>query len=70
MRIEQIDRPEPGGIDADTYHRAEQGGRVAQDIPVNTQPPSHPFSSPPLTPDPHVCRRRPRLARPLTTVTA
>jgi hippurate hydrolase len=24
-----------GGIDPDTYHRAEQAGRVAQDIPVN-----------------------------------
>jgi hippurate hydrolase len=24
-----------GGIDADTYHRAERAGRVAQDIPVN-----------------------------------
>jgi hippurate hydrolase len=24
-----------GGIDADTYHRADQAGRVAQDIPVN-----------------------------------
>jgi metal-dependent amidase/aminoacylase/carboxypeptidase family protein len=24
-----------GGIDPDTYHRAEQVGRVAQDIPVN-----------------------------------
>jgi amidohydrolase len=24
-----------GGIDADSYHRAEQAGRVAQDIPVN-----------------------------------
>jgi hippurate hydrolase len=24
-----------GGIDADAYHRAEQAGRVAQDIPVN-----------------------------------
>jgi hippurate hydrolase len=24
-----------GGTDADTYHRAEQAGRVAQDIPVN-----------------------------------
>ena len=24
-----------GGIDADAYHRAEQAGRIAQDIPVN-----------------------------------
>jgi metal-dependent amidase/aminoacylase/carboxypeptidase family protein len=38
-----------GGIDPDTYHKAEQAGRVQQDIPVNHSPKFAPVIQP--TPD-------------------
>ncbi|HZX02806.1 amidohydrolase [Kribbella sp.] len=37
-----------GGIDPDTYHRAEAAGRVAQDIPVNHAPDFAPVIQPTL----------------------
>lgn len=37
-----------GGIDPDTYRRAEQAGRVAQDIPVNHSPTFAPVLQPTL----------------------
>jgi hypothetical protein len=35
-----------GGIDPDTYHRAEAAGRVAQDVPVNHSAGFAPVSQP------------------------
>jgi hippurate hydrolase len=37
-----------GGTDADTYHKAEQAGRVAQDIPTNHNPKFAPVIHPTL----------------------
>jgi hippurate hydrolase len=37
-----------GGTDADTYHKAEQAGRVAQDIPTNHTPKFAPVIHPTL----------------------
>jgi hippurate hydrolase len=37
-----------GGIDAEAYHRAEQAGRIAQDIPVNHSPTFAPVLQPTL----------------------
>jgi hippurate hydrolase len=60
-----------GGIDADAYRRAEETGRVAEDIPVN-----HSATFAPVAPAHPAHRnrgaghRRARLARPLNTVTA
>jgi hypothetical protein len=49
MRIEHIDRPEPGGITPTPTTSLSR--RVAQDIRSTTQPPLHPFLSPPWTPE-------------------
>jgi hippurate hydrolase len=37
-----------GGVDADTYHRAERAGRIAQTIPVNHSPTFAPVLQPTL----------------------
>ncbi len=37
-----------GGIDAETYHKAEAAGRVAQDVPVNHSPSFAPIIQPTL----------------------
>ena len=37
-----------GGVDPDTYHRAEQVGRVSQDIPANHSPSFAPVVQPTL----------------------
>ena len=60
-----------GRIDADTYHRAKEAGRVAQDTPVNDSATSAAIHQPTLDiGGPGAGRRSPCLARPLTTVIA